>query len=108
MSSVSFASPATHCLQRATSSPLSWALGRHERAIPLPRAIVESSSFCPIPADMRFRISPSVCRGSLRSHGPVDHRTYLGDVERDERNPSLRNIDRIAKALRVPAFELLK
>ena len=36
------------------------------------------------------------------------HRTYLGGIERGERNPSLKNIQRIAKALKVPIDELLK
>jgi len=35
-------------------------------------------------------------------------RTYIGGVERGERNISLINIYRIAKALGVPAGELLK
>jgi len=34
------------------------------------------------------------------------HRTYLGGIERGERNPSLRNISAIAKALGVEIFEL--
>lgn len=35
------------------------------------------------------------------------HRTYLGGIERGERNPSYTNILRIAAALDVPASELL-
>ena len=34
------------------------------------------------------------------------HRTYLGGVERGERNPSLKNIAAIAKALDVTLTEL--
>ncbi len=34
------------------------------------------------------------------------HRTYLGGIERGERNPSLRNIAAIAKALGVNLSEL--
>jgi transcriptional regulator with XRE-family HTH domain len=35
-------------------------------------------------------------------------RTYIGGVERGERNISLNNIYRIAEALNIPASELLK
>jgi len=34
------------------------------------------------------------------------HRTYLGGIERGERNPSLRNIAAIARALGVDLSEL--
>ncbi len=35
------------------------------------------------------------------------HRTYIGSVERGERNVSIDNIERIAKALDVKAADLL-
>jgi len=35
-------------------------------------------------------------------------RTYLGGIERGERNPSLKNISKIADALEVPITELFK
>jgi transcriptional regulator with XRE-family HTH domain len=35
------------------------------------------------------------------------HRTYLGGIERGERNPSYTNIRRVAAALEVDASELL-
>lgn len=35
------------------------------------------------------------------------HRTYIGGVERGERNLGLENIVRIARALRVPASALV-
>jgi len=36
------------------------------------------------------------------------HRTYLGGIERGERNPSLKNIAQIAKALGVTLSELFQ
>ncbi|AGG05896.1 helix-turn-helix domain-containing protein [Dehalococcoides mccartyi] len=36
------------------------------------------------------------------------HRTYLGGIERGERNPSLKNIDAIARALKVSLSDLFK
>ena len=35
------------------------------------------------------------------------HRTYIGSIERHERNVSLLNVERIAKALKVEAKDLL-
>ena len=40
------------------------------------------------------------------AHRAGVHRTYLGGIERGERNPSLRNIAAIAKALGVSLSEL--
>ena len=36
------------------------------------------------------------------------HRTYVGGIERGERNPSLRNMQRLADGLGVPLSELLR
>jgi len=36
------------------------------------------------------------------------HRTYIGSVERGERNISIDNIERLAKALECQVIELLK
>ena len=36
------------------------------------------------------------------------HRTYIGSVERSERNVSIDNMERLAKALEVDIVELLK
>jgi transcriptional regulator with XRE-family HTH domain len=36
------------------------------------------------------------------------HRTYVGSVERGERNVSIDNMERLAKALEVDIVELLK
>ena len=35
------------------------------------------------------------------------HRTYIGMIERGERNPTIRTLYKIAKALKVNASELL-
>jgi len=35
------------------------------------------------------------------------HRTYIGMIERGERNPTIRTLYKIAKALKVHASELL-
>lgn len=35
------------------------------------------------------------------------HRTYISDIERGLRNVSIKNIEKIAKALQVPINELL-
>jgi len=35
------------------------------------------------------------------------HRTYIGSIERSERNVSLLNIEKIAKALNVPLKNLI-
>lgn len=36
------------------------------------------------------------------------HRTYVGSVERGERNVSIESIERLAKALKVPASRLME
>ncbi|MFH1759782.1 MAG: helix-turn-helix transcriptional regulator [bacterium] len=36
------------------------------------------------------------------------HRTYIGMIERAERNITLANIEKLAKALRIPISALLK
>ena len=36
------------------------------------------------------------------------HRTYLGGIERGERNPSLKNISAIAQALQITLAELFQ
>jgi transcriptional regulator with XRE-family HTH domain len=36
------------------------------------------------------------------------HRTYMGGVERGERNLTLKSVERISKRIKVPPLELLK
>lgn len=36
------------------------------------------------------------------------HRTYIGMIERAEKNITLENIEKLAKALKVPVSDLLK
>lgn len=36
------------------------------------------------------------------------HRTYMGGVERGERNLTLKSVERIAQRLKVPTLELLR
>ena len=36
------------------------------------------------------------------------HRTYVGSIERGERNVSLQNIERLAKALKISASRLME
>lgn len=36
------------------------------------------------------------------------HRTYVGAIERAERNVSIDNIERMARALAIPGHELLR
>ena len=36
------------------------------------------------------------------------HRTYIGCVERGEKNIALANIEKIAKALKIEVYQLLK
>ena len=36
------------------------------------------------------------------------HRTYVGSIERGERNVSLENIERLAKALKVPPSRVME
>ena len=44
----------------------------------------------------------------LLAHEAGLHRTFVGAVERSERNISLDNVERLAKALRLEGWQLLK
>jgi transcriptional regulator with XRE-family HTH domain len=52
-----------------------------------------------------FRLSRNWSQEELGHRASLD-RTYIGGVERGERNPGLVNIVRIASALNVPVGEL--
>jgi len=52
-----------------------------------------------------LRLAKSYSQEELAFRAKV-HRTYLGGIERGERNPSLKNIAAIAEALEVSLAEL--
>jgi len=54
----------------------------------------------------RLRVSQGLSQEALAYLAGV-HRTYVGSVERGERNPSLVNIARFARALGVQPSELM-
>jgi transcriptional regulator with XRE-family HTH domain len=53
----------------------------------------------------RYRLERGLSQEQLAARAGLD-RTYVGGIERGERNPSLKNIARIAAALRVPIRQL--
>lgn len=55
----------------------------------------------------RLRLKQGLSQEALASKAGL-HRTYISLVERDKRNISLINVEKIAQALNVPAFILLK
>ena len=54
----------------------------------------------------RLRLSLTLSQEGLAAEAGI-HRTYVGAIERAERNLSLDNIERLAQALRVTPAELL-
>jgi len=54
-----------------------------------------------------FRLEADLSQEQLADLSSL-HRTYIGSVERGERNVSLENIAHIAKALNVTPADLLK
>jgi transcriptional regulator with XRE-family HTH domain len=55
----------------------------------------------------RYRANLRLSQDAL-AHEAGLHRTFVGAVERAERNISVDNIEKLAAALGVDAFELLK
>jgi len=54
----------------------------------------------------RLRAAKGLSQESL-AHLAGLHRTYIGSIERSERNVSIDNIERLARALGVEANELI-
>jgi transcriptional regulator with XRE-family HTH domain len=55
----------------------------------------------------RHRTRIGISQEALAARAGLD-RTYVGGIERGERNPALVNIARLSRALGVPAMELLR
>lgn len=55
----------------------------------------------------KFRIAKGLSQEQL-AHSAGVHRTYIGMIERAEKNITLVNIEKIAKALEIDSYELLK
>jgi len=55
----------------------------------------------------RFREERGFSQEAFADHCGL-HRTYISGIERGVRNPTVMIVERIAKALKVPAGELLQ
>ena len=54
-----------------------------------------------------LRLAQKLSQSALAEKSSL-HTNYIGMIERGERNPSLVNVDKLAKALNVSLTELLK
>jgi transcriptional regulator with XRE-family HTH domain len=54
----------------------------------------------------RYRVQAGLSQEALADRATI-HRTYIGGIERGERNPTLTMIHRLARALRVSPTKLL-
>ena len=55
----------------------------------------------------QLRINAGFSQESFAAHADI-HRTYMGGIERGERNPTLTNIIKIAQALNIKPEEIFK
>ena len=55
----------------------------------------------------KFRTAKGISQERLADDARI-HRTYIGGIERGERNPTLTMIFRLAGALEVPVYRLLE
>lgn len=55
----------------------------------------------------KARLSQGLSQEKLADKAKL-HRTYISLVERKKRNISLNNVEKIARALNIPAYTLLK
>jgi transcriptional regulator with XRE-family HTH domain len=55
----------------------------------------------------RHRLALGLSQEELASRADL-HRTYVGSIEREERNLTVDNVDRIAQALGLDAVDLLQ
>jgi transcriptional regulator with XRE-family HTH domain len=66
------------------------------------------------PAKIRFGVVLRAAREDLKlsqedlAEAAGLHRTYIGQVERGERNISVDNMERLAEAVNVPLWEMLR
>jgi transcriptional regulator with XRE-family HTH domain len=66
------------------------------------------------PAKVRFGVALRLARENMKLSQEVLaekaglHRTYIGQVERGERNISVDSMERLADAVKIPLWEMLR